>query len=1130
MAEDFKETLLKLQGELDLDPSKFKTKHSKAVNDALIEAQHLVNTYKTLQQEFSKIPTPQALIKARPGIPSFEKGKYAGRVLTDPSGTPYTSYQHTEQIEAAKQIRKSLIQEKALAKAQAVSAVSALPGIASKEQFLTAKAELDRLFSVKTEQGGFGRNIESINKATITLGKNLGLSRAEVEKFLKTGMSFNDRMAHMGSNMERIARRALETVPVWMAIRSGIQFVQKAIGETLKFWADFETAMTQIRIVGMGVDEEYNQLGNNILAFSVKYGTATKEVAEAAKLFAQQGLSIKEVTEATRAATLGALVLEKSVGSVAEDLTAATKAYNIPMEDSVLIIDKWMKVQKDFAISAKELADGMRTAGATAAAFGITFDQFAGHLTAVVEVTRKTGSQAANALQMIYTRLFSTASEAIQTIAKVPIYQTQAGKAVEETTGIFRNAGDVIDDIALKWNGLNDAQKINLATQIGSRRQAAPFIALMINYNRALAAQVASLTAAGESMKAYNLISDTINFKIQQMNNTWLTLANSMQQTSIWKKSIDFVKGLGDALLYLVNAQDAYLKIINETKSKEIDQLTIKKNQLEALKELYELERKQQNSSNVNRQNIIKKAIINLEEIFPQIKEEDIDKMVDEIDIDLMMDRVSLALEKEFSLLHLASYKDKFLKGGLVNLIWPELEESDKAAIVKKFKIDEDDVIKEVLKASKEVEKRGGFEKLKEEYKRKYQELLAGEEVNLALSKDQDLMREAEKRALIDDDTLDTKEQLEVKLNHELEMLRIKGFTEKEILTYQIQQREAQDQLRLGTKNQLELDKLRLQYQKETTKEIYEQANAIQTSLASSIKNIMSGTAGLGSIFTDLNTTMAESYRTVVSDELAKGLMSTGIGVVFGESMISLQGGIKKAHESVYEWIKRGHKDGISEASGGATSPTAGYTGVGGFSRIEGAFGGGLSAVTSNLLPGFSGGASNLYGVRGGRVGPASRQQIRNQNIGMGVQSALTGYSAYQSAKQGGISQGQSIGAGVLGAAGSLTAGFGMAALGTAAAFGPVGWIAAGAMILASVLMGSMGGKKSTQSSVETRTSENKISSKIDVSNRNLEIINRNLIGMRQDIKTYILPSSAYFSTKDSLEAEFSLSSKRGII
>jgi hypothetical protein len=53
------------------------------------------------------------------------------------------------------------------------------------------------------------------------------------------------------------------------------------------------------------------------------------------------------------------------------------------------------------------------------------------------------------------------------------------------------------------------------------------------------------------------------------------------------------------------------------------------------------------------------------------------------------------------------------------------------------------------------------------------------------------------------------------------------------------------------------------------------------------------------------------------------------------------------------------------------------------------------------------------------------------------------------------------------------------------------------------------------------------VASRIDVTNAKLELINRNLIALRQDL-TYILPQSAYFAEKRNLEDNFSLDSRRG--
>ena len=63
---------------------------------------------------------------------------------------------------------------------------------------------------------------------------------------------------------------------------------------------------------------------------------------------------------------------------------------------------------------------------------------------------------------------------------------------------------------------------------------------------------------------------------------------------------------------------------------------------------------------------------------------------------------------------------------------------------------------------------------------------------------------------------------------------------------------------------------------------------------------------------------------------------------------------------------------------------------------------------------------------------------------------------------------------------------------------------------------------------MEEATKDTRIGSKIDVTNNQLQNVNRNLIALKTTMETYILPESSYFSEKRNLEDEFAISSKRG--
>ena len=288
-------------------------------------------------------------------------------------------------------------------------------------------------------------------------------------------------------------------------------------------------------------------------------------------------------------------------------------------------------------------------------------------------------------------------------------------------------------------------------------------------------------------------------------------------------------------------------------------------------------------------------------------------------------------------------------------------------------------------------------------------------------------------------------------------------------------------------------------------------------------------------------------------------VMATGLGDLFGSSMASvkgvfgglsgkIEGAFDVGGKQTYNWIVRGFSDGMnSRATGGAGGGSAGIA------TFAGGAGGGIAAgLLSNgwfsqpaltgsqqmQYSGNNGGFSGItsYGTTGVNSGGTKGLTMsRGQVAYAGLQGAMTGYSAYQSARQSGSSQVGAIGGGImtgLGAiAGGIAGGLAMSSVVGASllGMGPIGWaVLAGALIVGGILMSSAGKKKQVQTSVETKTQVTELASKIDVSNKKLELINRNLVALRNTMETYIMPNSTYFSTARNLEDEFALSARRG--
>src|SRR5690606_21121591 len=82
-------------------------------------------------------------------------------------------------------------------------------------------------------------------------------------------------------------------------------------------------------------------------------------------------------------------------------LVSAMMNYNIEAERSIEIADKLNEVDNQFAITTKDLAEGIQRSASTAKTFGVELDTLIGYITAIGSTTRETGSIIGNGLKTI---------------------------------------------------------------------------------------------------------------------------------------------------------------------------------------------------------------------------------------------------------------------------------------------------------------------------------------------------------------------------------------------------------------------------------------------------------------------------------------------------------------------------------------------------------------------------------------------------------------------------------------------------------------------------------------------------------------------------------------------------------
>ncbi len=450
-----------------------------------------------------------------------------------------------------------------------------------------AEESIKRLTDVLQAKGVSGSKIEGILKdfgaglpavkltteemASLTGAlQKAGISGGQLKSIQTTlqgvGQTTSANISKM-NDFERAMSRALIVAPVWMALRSVMTAISSAIGDNIKFLIELETAMARIQVVGKGTKEDFAKLREELVLLAVAYGVSATDAANAAVIFAQQGKTVAETIELTKTAMLGAQVLGAKIETTVENMTAAMNGFKIPAEQSISIINKWINVEKNFAVTSQDLANATKAAGATAKQMGVSLSEFLGDITAVIEVTRKSGSEAGNALNFIYARIHTTAKNVLQNIADIPVYITKTGEATKSAQPQLRTATDILDELALKWNNLSNAQQIEISTSLGSKRNLVSISALMQNHTRSIEARIAALNSSMSAEKAFAILQETTAVKLKKLDSAWKQLGATFEASDLFSNLINMGQGLIFMLEIAIDKTNAVrnaFKVVNE--------------------------------------------------------------------------------------------------------------------------------------------------------------------------------------------------------------------------------------------------------------------------------------------------------------------------------------------------------------------------------------------------------------------------------------------------------------------------------------------------------------------------------------------------------------------------------------
>ena len=294
---------------------------------------------------------------------------------------------------------------------------------------------------------------------------------------------------------------------------------------------------------------QYNKMGQEL-------GAVTTDIAEGADSWLRQGKTVQETNQLLKDSMVLSKVSDLSAADSTQYLTSAMNGYKVAAEDVMGIVDKVSQVDLYSATDAGGLMEAMSRVSTMASTAGVSMDKLLGFLATTGEITQRNMSSIGESFKTIFARMSDIKAQnyelvdddgTVEMLSDVESSLKKVGIDLRKTVTEYNSYGDVLDNLAAKWNSLNEVQQNELAKAFAGARQQEVFRTLMENYDRVKKYEELAEDSAGTAEKKFNdNYLSSLEAKTQSLKASMESLSSSLISDDMYAGFLDGSKAITD--------------------------------------------------------------------------------------------------------------------------------------------------------------------------------------------------------------------------------------------------------------------------------------------------------------------------------------------------------------------------------------------------------------------------------------------------------------------------------------------------------------------------------------------------------------------------------------------------------
>ena len=354
---------------------------------------------------------------------------------------------------------------------------------------------------------------------------------------------------------------AAETFARLFSIQDIIRYVRTAI-TTIR---QLDTALVDLRKTTTMSSFELDRFYKSSNAIAKQMGVTTKEIINQASAWSRLGYSSADAAEtmAELSSQFAAISPGMDVNQATDGLVSSMKAFGIEVSDAERkISDNINRIGNTAATSNQEIVEMLTRSSAAMATANNTIEETIALETAAVEITRnaETTGTAFKTLAMRirgYDEETEELSDNLKNIAGDIADLTKInGKGgislfTDETKETYKSTYQILKEISEIWDQLSDKNQAQLLEKLAGKRGGQVVAGLLTNFSAAEKAMNEMANAAGSADAEMKIIQESIDFKINALKETWVSVFQNLIDRDDIGKIVDGLTAISEAISFI---------------------------------------------------------------------------------------------------------------------------------------------------------------------------------------------------------------------------------------------------------------------------------------------------------------------------------------------------------------------------------------------------------------------------------------------------------------------------------------------------------------------------------------------------------------------------------------------------